>query len=351
MRLLPEQLERHLTTERLAPIYLFSGDETLLVEEVGDRVRVAARQSGCTEREVLHVAQGFDWRILTRASENLSLFATRRLLEIRLPSAKPGTEGVKALISLASRPPPDTVIFIFCPKLETATQNAAWVISLDRAGALVTIRTIESGALPGWIAARMRSRGLLPDAEAVRLLAERVEGNLLAGMQEIEKLRLLRGSGPIDIHAVESSVADSAHFDVYALSDACLIGDQARAVRVLFGLRGEGLELPIILWALTRELRILAGTVVELERGKSIEQVLSGIWERRRPIMVRALRRIGARRSESLLRRAARVDRYIKGSLSGDPWEGILDLVLGFSSASTDVIGNLRIESPFNLSN
>ncbi|CAK0772746.1 DNA polymerase III subunit delta [Gammaproteobacteria bacterium] len=342
MRLYLEQLDRHLTTERLAPIYLFSGDETLLVEEAGDRVRAAARQSGCVEREVLHAVQGFDWRILTRAGANLSLFAARRLLELRLPTGKPGTEGTKTLVALASHPPPDTVVLIFCPKMESATQKSTWVTSLDRAGVLVIIRTIESGALPAWITARMRSRGLIPDAEAVRLLAERVEGNLLAGVQEIEKLHLLRGAGPVDVKAVESAVADSAHFDVYALPDACLMGDQARAVRILLGLRGEGMELPIILWTLTRELRILAGTIVELERGRSVEQVLSGVWDRRRPIMIRALRRIGARRSEALLQRAAQVDRYIKGSLPGDPWGGMLDLVLGFSSTPIDSIGNLR---------
>ncbi|CAK0739577.1 DNA polymerase III subunit delta [Gammaproteobacteria bacterium] len=340
MRLPPEQLDRHLA-ERLAPIYLFSGNETLLVEEAGDRVRAAARQSGCTEREVFHAIHGFDWGLLTQSSANLSLFATRRLLEIRLPTVRPGTEGGKTLIALASRPPPDTVILIFCPYLDTTIQKAAWVTSLNRAGVWVMVRTVESGALPGWVAARMRSRGLLPDAEAARLLAERVEGNLLAGAQEIEKLRLLRGTGPVNADAVESAVVDSARFDVYALSDACLAGDQARAVRILTGLRGEGMELPIILWALTRELRILAGLTVELERGVSAEQALSGVWERRRPLMIRALRRLGARRSEGLLRRAAQVDRRIKGSLFGDPWEGLLNLVLGFSGTPSDIIGNL----------
>lgn len=332
MRIPSEQLDRHLA-EHLAPIYLFSGDEVLLVEEAGDRVRAKARQSGFSEREVFHAIQGFDWNLLVQAGASLSLFATRRLLEIRMPTGKPSAEGKKILIALASRLPPDTIILIFCPRFDAATQKSTWLVSLERVGVLVIVRTVESGALPGWITARMRSCGLIPNAEAARLLAERVEGNLLAGAQEIEKLRLLRGAGPIDADAVETAVDNSARFDVYSLADACLIGDRVRATRILMGLRGEGIELPIILWALTRELRILAGFTVELEQGGSMERALAGVWERRRPILLRALRRIGARGCEDLLLQAAQVDRYIKGSRSSDPWEEIFNLVLKFSGA------------------
>ena len=340
MRLLPEQLDRHLA-ERLAPMYLFSGDETLLVEEAGDRVRAAARHSGCTERAVFHALSGFDWTLLTQASATLSLFAIRRLIEVRLPTGKPGTEGGKMLSALAAHPPADTVILIFCPWLDATAQKSTWVLSLDRAGVLVMIKPVKIGALPAWIEDRMRTRGLLPDADATRLLAERVEGNLLAGAQEIEKLRLLQGAGPIHADAVEAAVVDSAHFDVYALADACLAGEQARAVRIFAGLSREDVAPLVVLWSLTRELRILAGLTVELAQGMGVEQALAGVWERRRPLMVRALRRIGARRSEELLRRAARVDRCVRGSLAGDPWGEMLALVLGFSSAPTDAIGNL----------
>jgi DNA polymerase-3 subunit delta len=176
----------------------------------------------------------------------------------------------------------------------------------------------------------MRARGLLPDAGAARLLAERVEGNLLAGAQEIEKLLLLRGPGPVDADAVEAAVADNARFDVYALADACLAGEPARAVRILTGLRGEGVEPPLVLWVLARELRTVAGLTLELARGSSPEQALAraGVWERRRPLLARAVHRLGARGAEALLRHTARVDRRIKGTLPGDPWEGLLDLAL-----------------------
>ncbi len=340
MRLFPEQLDRHLA-DRLAPIYLLSGDETLLVEEAGDRIRATARRSGCTEREVFHGMPGFDWNLLTQSSASLSLFATRRLLELRLPTGKPGTEGAKVLRALSEHPPDDTVMLIFCPSLDAATQKAQWVAGLERVGVLLTIKPLKMGALPTWIADRMRSRGLVPDADAVRLLAERVEGNLLAGAQEIEKLRLLQGAGPLQAALVESSVVDSARFDVFALSDACLAGEQARSVRVLMGLQREGVEPLVILWALTRELRTLSGLAVEFERGLRMDQVLAGIWERRRPLLSQALRRIGTRRSEDLLRRAARVDRAVRGAADAEPWEAMLDLVLGFSSAPTDGIGNL----------
>ncbi|CAK0740752.1 DNA polymerase III subunit delta [Gammaproteobacteria bacterium] len=326
----PEQLEQHLKG-RLAPIYLFAGDEILLVEEAGDQVRIAARRSGCGEREIFHAVQGFDWNSLTRSGANLSLFSTRRLWEIRLPTAKPGVEGGKILTALASHPPADTVILIFCPRLDAATQKSAWLTSVERAGVLVIMPTVERAALPGWIAARMRSRGLIPDPDAARLLAERVEGNLLAGAQEIEKLRLLLGKGTVDADTVEAAVADSARFDVYVLADACLAGDPTRAVRILMGLRREGTELPLILWALTRELRTLAGLAVEVDRGVSAERALSGVWERRRPLMIRALRRLGTRGSEDLLRQSAQVDRHVKGSLAGDPWGEMFGLVAKFS--------------------
>ncbi len=340
MRLSPEQLDRHLA-ERLAPVYLFSGDEALLVEEAGDRVRAAARKSGCSEREVFHVAPGFDWDRLIQTSASLSLFSSRRLLEVRLPTGKPGVEGAKALLALTKNPPTDTVLLLFCPWLDAATQKSAWLAGLDRVGVFVMIRPVKIETLPAWIAARMRSRGLLPDADATRLLVDRTEGNLLAAAQEIEKLRLLNGAGPITADVIEASVADSARYDVYALADACLAGEQARATRILLGLQREDMAPPIILWSLTRELRILAGLTVELERGLSAEQALAGMWERRRPLMVRALRRIGAKRSEALLRRAATIDRQIRSNLLGDPWAGLLDLVLGFSSVPTEAIGNM----------
>jgi len=326
MRTTTEQLERRLG-KNLEPLYILVGDETLLIEEAGDQIRAAARKAGHSERLVFHVLPGFEWERLTQSAANLSLFATRRIIEIRLPSGKPGAEGGKALTALAARLPQDSIIVMFCPQLDAATLKSAWFSNLERAGVVVTTRAVD---LSVWITARMKARGLNPESAAVQLLAERVEGNLLAAAQEIEKLRLLCGPGTITAENIENAVADSARYDVYALADACLAGDAPRAVRVWSGLRAEGIELPIVLWVITRELRALAALSLDLESGKKPEQALSGVWERRRPLLLRALQRLGAQRCENLLRQAARVDRRIKGSLrGGDPWEAILDLILG----------------------
>ena len=336
MKIAVEQIERHLAG-RLAPVYLLSGNEILLVEEAGDRIRAAVRRFGCIEREVFHVARGFDWELLTRSCANLSLFSESRLFEIRLPTGKPGTEGSKALVTLSSQLPPNIIFLFFCPSLDAATQKSAWVTSLERAGVWVSVRSVEIAALPGWIGTRMRSRGLQPDIEATRLLADRIEGNLLAGAQEIEKLLLLHGAGAINSTAVESVVSDSARFEASSLSEACLAGDGIHAMRIFYSLRaGNEVALLLLLWTVVREIRSLATLGAEIERGSHIDQALSKIWERRRNLLEKALHRINTRKSEELLRQAARIDRCIKGSLPSDPWEEMMNLVLSFSGIRPD---------------
>ncbi|MGH8494659.1 MAG: DNA polymerase III subunit delta [Gammaproteobacteria bacterium] len=333
MKLSPDKLPARLSRS-LAPVYLVSGDEPLLVGEACDAIRAAARVAGFTERTV-HVAErGFDWAALESSSANLSLFAEKRILEIRLPTGKPGTAGGAALAELAELRPPDTLLLVVTPKLDSRTP--VWAKRLDAAGVAVQVWPVDAPRLPRWIDARMRSHGLQPEREAVALLAERVEGNLLAASQEIEKLLLLAGPGPVDVETVRRAVADSARFDVYQLGDAALAGEPARALRILDGLRAEGVEPPLVLWALARELRSLATAACQMRAGRTADQALAAarVWPRRQGLVRQALARHDADSACALVESAARADRVVKGNLPGKPWPRLSGLVAALAGPS-----------------
>lgn len=336
MKLRYEQLASHLQ-QGLQPIYLISGDEPLQVMEAADAIRARARELGFGEREVLHAEAGFDWNALTAASGSLSLFAEQRLLELRLPSGKPGKEGGAALSDYAADPPPDTVLLIICGKIDAASQKSKWYKALETTGVTLQVWPVEPGALPGWVLNRMRSRGMQPTPEAAQILAERVEGNLLAAAQEVEKLRLLFGEGPIDVLQVEEGVADSARYDIFELVDTALLGDAPRTTRVIEGLHAEGVEPILVLWALMREIRTLAQMAEELAQGRSIEAVLGQfrVWEKRKGPVRAGLKRHTLKRWLQLLRRAGRIDRMIKGIEPGNPWDELLQLALLMAGVRT----------------
>ena len=256
MKIRSDQLAGHLAA-RLLPAYLISGDEPLLVGEAADAIREKARREGYAEREVFFVERTFDWNSLRAAGQSLSLFATRRILEVKMPSGKAGVDGAKALVELIEHPPPDTLLLVITDQLDRDTLKSAWVGAMEERAAWVQIWPVKIGELPRWIAARMARLGLKADADAAQLLAERVEGNLLAANQEIEKLALLNPGGTIDAAAVAHAVANSARYDIFQLSEAALDGDAARALRILAGLKSEGTEAPLVLWALAKELRSL----------------------------------------------------------------------------------------------
>lgn len=329
MRLRFEHLERHLEGP-LAPVYVVSGDEPLQLAEAADAIRAAARRQGFGERQVMHVGAGFDWNGLAAACDSLSLFAERRLFDLRLPDSGPGKEGAAALAAYAGAPSADNLLLVTCGKLDKRQQQSVWFKALDGAGAALQVWPVEPGQLPGWIARRMRARGLEPSAGAARLLAAQVEGNLLAAAQEVEKLWLLHGEGAIDEAAVAQAVADSARFDVFELVDAALAGERARTVRVLEGLRGEGVEPVLVLWALAREIRSLAAMARDLKGGKGVDAVMGQhrVWDKRKPVVRAALQRHPPGRWYGLLARAARVDRMIKGVEPGKPWDELLQLAL-----------------------
>lgn len=329
MRLRFDQINSHLQ-KGLEPLYLICGDEPLQLMEASDAIRAAARERGFSDREVLDVGKGFDWNQLLAASDSLSLFAERKLIELRLPSAKPGTDGAKALVAYCDNPASDNLLLISCGKLDKRQQQSKWFKALEKAGVVIQVWPVEPRELPGWIQRRMMALGLTADAEAARLLAERVEGNLLAAAQEIDKLVLLYGEGELTVDQLEEAVADSSRFDIFELVDTALSGDTVRTSRIIEGLRGEGVEPVLVSWALAREVRSLAEMAAGQTKGEPIEAVMKRfrVWQKRLGPVRAGLKRHNLRRWHQFLKRAGRIDRIIKGVEPGNPWDELLQLSL-----------------------
>ncbi|KRW71024.1 DNA polymerase III subunit delta [Stutzerimonas nitrititolerans] len=336
MKLPPAQLGKHLQGS-LAPVYVVSGDEHLLCQEACDAIRAACRQQAFSERQVLSVESGFDWGQLLEAGANLSLFAERRLLELRIPSGKPGDKGAAALLHYLARPAEDTVLLISLPKLDGSTQKTKWAKALidGKDVQFLQVWPVDAAQLPQWIRQRLSQAGLAADQEAVELIAARVEGNLLAAAQEIEKLKLLAEDGRVTADTVQAAVADSARYDVFGLIDAALQGHPEHSLRMLEGLRGEGIEAPVILWALARELRLLANIAQQYAQGVPLERAFSQarppVWDKRRPLVSKALQRHDVAGWQRLLMAAQLIDEQIKGQAEGDPWIGLSNLCLQLS--------------------
>lgn len=329
MRLRADQLEKN-AAQALAPVYLISGDETLLVQECADTIRVACRKHGFSERQVFHIDANFDWQILQNEVSALSLFADKKLIELRMPNGKPGDAGTGALEYYCAHPNADTVLLILCNKLDGSAARAKWHKAVDACGITVPIWPIEINQLPRWIEQRLRQRGLSASADAIQILAERVQGNLLACAQEIEKLQLYTDAKIIDADIVTATVADSARFDIFNLADQILQGNTAQALRALAGLRSEGEEPPVILWTLTKELRTLYKCAELIEQGQSIDRAIdsAGVWDKRKPLLRGAVQRLSRARLEKLLLLAQRVDAAVKGA-PDDPWILLDRLVVG----------------------
>jgi DNA polymerase-3 subunit delta len=319
---LPSGLERGLSRA-----YLITGTEPLLIAEACDAVRAAARGRDCADREVHFVERGFDWDALLADAANLSLFASRRLIEIRFSSA-PDADGQKALAGLAVRPPEDAVLVV-CGELDWRQQKAAWVGAFEQHAVLVVAQPVERGALPAWIRGRLARRGLTIEPQAAELLADRVEGNLLAAQQEVERIALLMPGAALGAEQVAELVADSARYDVFELSAAAFSAQPARALHILAGLRAEGREPPLVLWALLNDLRGLSRVAWRAERERSLDAIFreEKIWARRQAAIKAALARFTRDDIESLLAGAAAADRIAKGSLTGDPWVALESLV------------------------
>jgi len=316
VKLTPDSLATHLE-QRLLPAYLISGDEPLLTGEAADAVRSRARASGFTEREAHFLERGSDWDDVRASAGNMSLFGSRRVVEIRLTSGKAGVAGNKALVGLLERPDPDTVFLILTPRLDRDAQSADWVRAIEEQGAWVQVWPIDVDRLPGWLRGRCRRLKLEATDEALELLAERTEGNLLAANQELEKLTLLARDGRITADTILASVTDSARFDVFQLGEAVLAGTTERALRMIAGLRGEGTEPTLVLWALTKAMRDLwnglPGSAGPRPR----------VWGKQSAALDKGLRRAARLRFPALAVRAGRADRMVKGRLAGDAWDEI----------------------------
>lgn len=343
MPLRPEALAARLD-DGLAPVYLLTGDEPLLIQECADRIRTAARAAGFTERKVYHAdGRSFDWAEPLAEASALSLFAERKMIEIRLTGDKPGEQGGAVLVELCQLAGPDLLILVTGPQLDRKTTSAAWVRACDRAGSWVQVWPVKPAELPRWIAQRLQQIGIAASPPAVEVLAQRVEGNLLAAAQEIEKLRLLVGPGQLDAETVSTVVADSARFNLFDLVDRALAGDTQGTIRSLRGLREEGVEPAVIVWALARDLPILARA--RQQGGPGIERTLADlrVWEKRRPLFRAAAARIGAAQADLLLRQLGAVDRAIKGVQASAPWQGLEDIFLSLCGRNAIHPVNLRL--------
>ena len=336
MRLYPEKLADHLQ-QKLLPVYLVSGDEPLLLQECCDQIRQKARAENCNEREIIEGGvSNFNWQDILHSASNMSLFADRKLIELRLPSGKPGAEGSKALCEYLDIASGDDVLLIVSGKIDKQSTNSKWYKALDKAGVTVQVWPVDAKNLPRWLQQRVRNAGMSIDDDALRLLCERLEGNLLAAVQEVEKLKLLAADSKITMQTVTEAVSDNARYNLFDMADNALKGNTSVSLRMLYGLRAEGTEPPVVLWALVREIRTLYEAQLDCDSGQSAQQALSArrVWQNRMPLMQAALTRHNTHSLSLLLEQAARADGSIKGFADGKPWDNLSRLVITLCRAN-----------------
>ncbi len=321
MRIDSEALASHLS-RGLKPLYTLAGEETLLALEAADRIRSLAREEGYTEREVLTVESGFDWKSLEASLNSLSLFSAKKIVELRIPSGKPGGEGAQALQGVALCE--DVLLLVILSgKVDWQTQKSAWFRSLEQRGVMVLANAITRERLPKWIASRLAAQHQSADDATIAFIVDRVEGNLLAAYQEVQKLALLLPPGTLDSEEVKKAVVNVARFDVFKLGAALIEGDVARYSRFLDCLREEGAGLPLVLWALAEEIRNL----LKIKCGLDVNA-----WGGRETFLKSASRRFTVQQLEDALLECAAIDRVVKGLVKGDPWERFLGLGLKLAS-------------------
>ena len=329
-----EQLEAHLS-KPLAPLYVIHGDEPLLALEAADAIRAAARTRGHAERQVFIAERGFDWSELGYAGASRSLFGGKRIIELRIPTGKPGTEGAAAIEAYCARLNSDDLTLVALPRLDKRDQAAAWFAALAGHGVLVNVLPVERGRLPEWVAARLARAGLRATPDALEFLAASVEGNLLAAHQEVQKLALLLPAGELGIDQARATVASVARYDSRASGEALLAGDLARYLRVIDGLRAEGEAPTYLLWVLADELRALERIQAGLAQSRPLESLLreNRVWGARQALVRSALRRFPGAALRAALARCAAIDRIIKGVGVGDPWDEFARLGLTLAHA------------------
>ncbi len=329
MKLPAPQLAAHLK-KNLAPVYLLTGDEPLQMMEYADLIRKTVLQQGFTEKVILTVEAGFDWSSLDAQASSLSLFASRRLLDLRLGDKTFAEAGVKFLVNFLEQPPLDTLLLITADKLDNKQQKAHWFTAIEKHGVIATVQEIEIHELPAWISQRAQNLGLHLSNEAAELIADRSEGHLLACAQELEKLKLLYGEAQVDVTQVLEAVVDNSRFEVFDWVETVLNGDAERSVRQLRNLKEEGIEPILINWALQKEVRSLAQLTLALEHGQRFEQVCKTlfIWGHRQNLLKKASSRLPVQGWQTALKQTVKIDKMIKGVELGDIWNELQRLSL-----------------------
>ncbi len=320
--------------KNLAPVYFLSGDEPLQLGEAADEIYKAAKLAGYNVREVFSVEAGFAWNQLALSADAMSIFSDKKIIELRIASGNVGTEGAKALTNYCERLPQDTLLLITTGKLASALLKTRWVESIDKAGVLVQVWALEGQELLNWLQQRAERRGLNIESEGIKLIASRIEGNLLAANQEIEKLYVLHGAIKLSTADISDAVADSSRYDVFKLMDAVLATQTNRVIKILSGLRAEGIAAPIVLWAVTKEARALIKIKVALASGQNKDTVFRNnqIWDKRKVLVEKALGRLKVADLNRVLVLSAQADRQIKGQQTGDAWETLLAVCLQFAA-------------------
>ena len=333
MQLRFDALDAHLN-KPLAGLYAITSDEHLLALEAADKIRAAARAQGYSERDVLVVDRSFKWSALLAANQSQSLFGDRKLIELRIPTGKPGRDGGQALQDYAAALNPDNITLVTLPKLDWQTAKSAWVTALQQAAVWIDIPLVERAQLPNWLGVRLAAQKQSANRECLDFIADRVEGNLLAAHQEIRKLGLLHPEGQLSFEQVHDAVLNVARYDVFKLNEAMLTGDAARLARMLEGLKGEGEALPLVLWAVAEEIRTLLKLKAGVAQGRPLAQLTKEyrIWGPRERLVEPALRRLRLSTLEEALQEAAQIDKMIKGlrakAFAGDAWDAMLQLGL-----------------------
>jgi len=334
MAISSEDLPRHLSSG-LKPLYVVFGDALLLAIEAADSIRAAARAAGYTERETFIAEQHFKWGELRNSAQSLSLFSTRKVIDLRIPSGKPGVEGGKALQDYCANLSEDTLTLISLPKLDWTVQKSQWFSALEQHGVMVSADDIPRSALPRWIAERLKRQGQSTDEATLEFLTDRCEGNLLAAFQEIQKLALLFPAGQLSFEQVKDAVMDVARYDIFKLSEAMLNGNAARFARILDGLRAEGTATVLVLWAISEDIRTLGKVLQAAQRGGNLGNAMRDMRVRRdkQGLIESAARRLKFPHIERAIQQAARLDKTIKGLRQGDVWDELLQLGLRFSKS------------------
>jgi DNA polymerase-3 subunit delta len=338
MKVYPDKVAAHLS-KSISPVYIVSGDEPLLVQETTEVIRQQLKKKGYLERDLFHVDGSFDWEEVLFSANSMSLFAEQKVLELRMPNGKPGDKGSKALLAYIENPPEGTTMLLVLPRLDQSAQRSKWFKALDAKGVFVQVWPVEKKDLPRWIGQRMQANGLRADRGAIQVLIDRLEGNLLAASQEIERLKLLSPDGAVDARLVMSSVADNTRFDIFGLIDMAVGQDRRQTLRMLQGLRGEGAEVLFVNSMFAREVRSLLQITEALDAGQPTAAVYKQyrVWDKRKAIVGRCLQARSRKELMACLAGAAEVDARVKGMAVGDPWIPLETAFLSLAGVNSDL--------------